>query len=315
MQVYLPIAEMSVNALIILGMGGVVGVLSGMFGVGGGFLMTPFLIFLGVPPAVAVGTQANQLVAASVSGVLGHWRRGNVDVRIGALMMAGGALGSGVGVWLFGVLQALGQIDLAISLLYVALLGIVGGSMLIESLVSLMRSRRPANRGKLHQHTWLHGLPFKTRFPRSKLYVSALLPLGIGLFGGVMVAVMGIGGGFLLVPMMIYILRMPTALVPGTSLFQIVFTTAVVTLMQAAINHTVDVMLAFLLLLGGVVGAQIGTRIGTRLRGETVRVLLAFLVVAVAIKLAVDLVVTPDQPYSVAPSLTAESSYGSDGEQ
>jgi len=299
MQVYLPIAEMSVNALVVLGMGAVVGFLSGMFGVGGGFLMTPFLIFLGVPPAVAVGTQANQLIAASVSGVLGHWRRGNVDVKMALVMLAGGAVGSALGVGLFGLLQRLGQIDLVISILYVLLLGLVGLSMLVESVVALFRKPQPG-RGKLRQRNWLHALPFKTRFTRSKLYISVLPPFGIGLFGGVLVAVMGIGGGFLLVPAMIYLLGMPTALVAGTSLLQIVFVTAAVTLMQAAVNHNVDVMLALLLLIGGVVGAPFGSIFGSRLRGETVRVLLALLVVAVSLKLAADMIETPDQPYSLS---------------
>jgi uncharacterized membrane protein YfcA len=305
MEVYLPIAEMSVNALAILGMGWVVGFLSGMFGVGGGFLMTPLLIFLGVPPAVAVGTQANQLIAASVSGVLGHWRRNNVDVKMGLVLLAGSSLGSVAGIVVFDRLQRLGQIDLTISLLYVLLLGVVGLSMLVESVTAMVRRRRPASRGKLHRHTWLHGLPFKTRFPRSKLYISALLPFAIGVFGGILVAVMGIGGGFLLVPAMIYVLSMPTALVAGTSLFQIIFTTAAVTVMQAAVNHTVDVMLALLLLLGGVVGAQLGSRIGGRLRGETARALLAVLVVAVAGALAAQLVETPEDPYSITTTTRA----------
>ncbi len=300
MEVYLPIAEMSVNALTITGMGGVVGFLSGMFGVGGGFLMTPLLMFVGVPPAVAVGTQANQLIAASVSGVLGHWRRNNVDVKMGLVLLAGGVLGSVVGIVVFKSLQSLGQIDLTISVLYVLLLGTVGFSMLVESVAAMVRRRRrPAGRGKLHHHTWMHGLPFKTRFPRSKLYISALLPFAIGVTGGILVAVMGIGGGFLLVPAMIYLLGMPTALVAGTSLFQIVFTTAAVTVMQAAVNHTVDVMLALLLLLGGVVGAQLGSRVGGRLRGELARALLALLAVGVALALAVQLVETPADPYSV----------------
>ncbi|MEI6558849.1 MAG: sulfite exporter TauE/SafE family protein [Rhodospirillaceae bacterium] len=298
MQVYLPIAEMSVNALLIVGMGWVAGVMSGLFGVGGGFLLTPFLIFIGVPPAVAVGTQANQLVAASVSGVLAHWRRGAVDFRMGLVMLAGSGLGSGLGVLLFGVLQRLGQIDLVISLLYVGLLGLVGLSMLAESMVALIRGR-PAQLAKRTGRGWLHRLPFQTRFPHSKLYVSALLPLAIGMFGGVMVAVMGIGGGFLLVPAMIYILRMPAALVAGTSLFQIIATTAVVTLLQASVNHTVDVMLAALLLAGGVVGAQIGSRLGARLRGETARALLALLVVAVALGLAGQLITEPADLYSL----------------
>jgi len=300
MEVYLPIAGMSVNAVAILGMGGVVGFLSGMFGVGGGFLMTPLLMFIGVPPAVTVGTQANQLIAASISGVLGHWRRNNVDVKMGLVLLAGGALGSVVGIAVFERLQDLGQIDLTISLLYVLLLGVVGVSMLVESVAAMLRRRRPVSRAELHRHTWLHGLPFKTRFPRSRLYISALLPFAIGVFGGILVSVMGIGGGFLLVPAMIYLLGMPTALVAGTSLFQIVFTTAAVTVMQATVNHTVDVMLALLLLLGGVVGAQFGSRLGGRLRGETARALLALLVVAVAVAVAIQLVETPEYPYSLA---------------
>ncbi|MBI1207037.1 MAG: TSUP family transporter [Azospirillum sp.] len=299
MQVYLPIAEISVNALLLLAMGGAVGFLSGLFGVGGGFLLTPFLIMIGVPPAVAVGTQANQLVAASISGVLAHWRRGNVDVRMGLVMLVGGSAGSALGVALFNLLQRLGQIDLVISLLYVGLLGFVGLSMLVESVSALLLPHRAATRHKLHQHSWLHGLPFKMRFHRSRLYISALLPGAVGFFGGILVAVMGIGGGFILVPAMIYLVGMPTALVAGTSLFQIIFTTAATTVMQAATNHTVDVMLAFLLLTGGVVGAQLGTRIMERLRGETMRALLALLVVMVAAKLAVDLVSPPLDRFSI----------------
>ena len=300
MQVYLPIAEMSVDALVILLLGAIVGFLSGLFGVGGGFLLTPLLIFLGVPPSIAVGTQANQLIAASVSGVLAHWRRGNVDVKMGVIMMLGGLVGTTVGVWIFGRLQRLGQIDLTISLTYVILLGVIGSLMLVESVRALIRRRSPqATRGKLHHHIWLHGLPLKMRFQKSKLYISALLPAGIGVVGGVLVAIMGIGGGFLLVPAMIYLLNMPVALVAGTSLFQIIFTTAVTTLLQAANNQTVDVMLAFLLLVGAVVGAQFGTRAGTKIRGEYARTLLALIVVTVAGKLAFDLVAPPDDFFSV----------------
>ncbi|WP_448205271.1 sulfite exporter TauE/SafE family protein [Azospirillum sp. sgz302134] len=301
MQVYLPIAEMSVNALLVLGMGGLVGFLSGMFGVGGGFLMTPLLIFIGVPPAVAVGTQANQLVAASVSGVLAHWRRGNVDVKLGIVMLLGGMVGTVVGVWIFGLLQRIGQIDVAITLAYVFFLGTIGSMMLVESSRALIRRRAPtAKRGKLHRHLWLHGLPLKMRFQRSKLYISALLPAGIGAIGGMLVAIMGIGGGFMLVPAMIYLLNMPTGLVAGTSLFQIIFTTAMATLLQAATNQTVDVMLALLLLIGGVVGAQFGTKAGGKLRGEQARLLLASLVVAVALKLAWDLVVEPNDVFTIS---------------
>ena len=300
MQVYLPIAEMSVNALLVLTMGGLVGFLSGLFGVGGGFLMTPLLIFLGVPPAIAVGTQANQLVAASVSGVLAHWRRGNVDVKMGLVMLVGGLVGTAVGVWIFGLLQQLGQIDVTITLSYVFFLGTIGLMMLVESSRAMWRRRTPTvGRGKLHRHSWLHGLPLKMRFQRSKLYISALLPAGIGLVGGILVAIMGIGGGFLLVPAMIYILNMPVGLVAGTSLFQIIFTTAVATLLQAMTNQTVDVMLALLLLVGGVVGAQFGTRTGSRLRGEHARLMLSVLVVAVALLLAWGLVSRPDDLFSI----------------
>ena len=301
MQVYLPIAEMSVNALLVLGMGGLVGFLSGMFGVGGGFLMTPLLIFIGVPPAIAVGTQANQLVAASVSGVLAHWRRGNVDVKLGIVMLLGGMVGTVVGVWIFALLQRIGQIDIAITLAYVLFLGTIGGMMLVESSRALIRRRAPtAKRGKLHRHIWLHGLPLKMRFQRSKLYISALLPAGIGAVGGMLVAIMGIGGGFMLVPAMIYLLNMPTGLVAGTSLFQIIFTTAMATLLQAATNQTVDVMLALLLLIGGVIGAQFGTKAGGKLRGEQARLLLASLVVAVAVKLAFDLVIEPKDVFTIS---------------
>ncbi|KAA0682904.1 sulfite exporter TauE/SafE family protein [Roseomonas genomospecies 6] len=301
MQVYLPIAEMSVNALLVLGMGGLVGFLSGMFGVGGGFLMTPLLIFIGVPPAVAVGTQANQLVAASVSGVLAHWRRGNVDVKLGVVMLLGGMVGTVVGVWIFSMLQRIGQIDIAITLTYVLFLGTIGTMMMVEASRALIRRRAPtAKRGKLHRHIWLHGLPLKMRFQRSKLYISALLPAAIGAVGGMLVAIMGIGGGFMLVPAMIYLLNMPTGLVAGTSLFQIIFTTAMATLLQAATNQTVDVMLALLLLIGGVVGAQFGTKAGGRLRGEQARLLLASLVVAVALKLAFDLVVEPNDIFTIS---------------
>ncbi|HZH26373.1 MAG TPA: sulfite exporter TauE/SafE family protein [Azospirillaceae bacterium] len=299
MQVYLPIAEMSVDALLVLTMGAAVGFLSGMFGVGGGFLMTPLLIFIGIPPAVSVGTQANQLVAASVSGVLAHWRRRNVDVKMAAVMLAGSLFGTLLGVLLFNLLSRLGQIDMVIALTYVLFLGVVGGLMLWESVRTLLREKRAPVRRKLHQHNWMHGLPLKMRFPRSRLYISAFLPAGIGFVGGVLVSIMGIGGGFILVPAMIYLLGMPTALVAGTSLFQIIFTTALATLLQAWLNETVDIMLALLLLAGGVVGAQFGTSAGARLRGDQARALLAVLVLGVAIRLGLDLVVPPSNLFSL----------------
>lgn len=300
MHIYLPIAEMSVNIFLLLGMGVGVGMLSGIFGVGGGFLMTPLLIFIGVPPAVAVGTEANQIVASSVSGVLAHWRRGNVDLKMGIVLLIGGLLGSTFGVWLFALLRGLGQIDLVIRLSYVVFLGIIGLLMLIESLKA-MRQQRGTNapRRKLHQHNFLHGLPFKMRFRRSKLYISALLPLLVGFVVGVLASIMGVGGGFVMVPAMIYLLGMPTAVVVGTSLFQIIFVTANATFLQAYVNQTVDVVLALLLLLGAVVGAQFGTKVGAYLRGEQLRGLLALMVLAVCAKIAYELVATPVDPYTL----------------
>ncbi len=300
MQIYLPIAEISVDAFLLLGLGGLVGFLSGVFGVGGGFLMTPILIFLGIPPPVAVGTEANQIVASSVSGVLAHWSRGNVDVKMGAVLLLGGLAGSSFGVWLFAVLREVGQIDLVIRLAYVAFLGIIGTLMLVEGLRALRRQRSSAVvRRKLHRHTWIHGLPLKMRFRRSKLYISALLPFGVGFLVGVLAAIMGVGGGFIMVPAMIYLLGMPTAVVVGTSLFQIIFVTANVTFLQAYANQTVDVVLALLLLVGGVIGAQLGAKAGAKLRGEQLRFLLSLIVLAVCGKLAFDLSATPADLYSI----------------
>ena len=300
MHIYLPIAEISMHIGIIFGLGGGVGFLSGLFGVGGGFLMTPLLIFFGVPPAVAVATEANQIVASSVSGVLAHMRRGNVDFKKGGILLAGGVLGSSFGVMLFKFLRDMGHIDLVIKLSYVVLLGIIGGLMLIESMRAILRSRRPGlPRRKLHQHNWLHGLPLKMRFRRSKLYISALLPMAIGAFVGLLAAIMGVGGGFIMVPAMIYLLGMPTSVVVGTSLFQIIFVTANVTLLQSVQTQTVDFMLAGLLLFGAVIGAQFGTRAGTLLRGEQLRGLLALMVLAVCLKLGFDLTTQPSDLFSV----------------
>ncbi|MCH9049915.1 MAG: sulfite exporter TauE/SafE family protein [Proteobacteria bacterium] len=305
MQIYLPIAEMSVNVFWLLGLGGGVGYLSGLFGVGGGFLMTPLLIFIGVAPAVAVATEANQIVAASVSGMLAHWRRANVDFKMGGVLLAGGLVGSTFGVWLYSLLRELGQLDLVIALAYVAFLGIIGSLMLAEAGRTILRRRRPSGAArKLHQHTWLHGLPFKLRFRKSKLYISALLPLGIGLFVGILAAIMGVGGGFVMVPAMIYLLGMPTAVVVGTSLFQIIFVTANVTFLQAVNNQTVDVVLAVMLLTGGVIGAQLGSRHTGRLPGEYLRGLLALLVLLVCAKLIFDLVAMPDDLYSLGSQVT-----------
>jgi len=300
MDIYLPIAEISLNLFVLLGLGGGIGFLSGVFGVGGGFLLTPLLIFIGVPPAVAVASSANQLVGASVSGVIGHWRRGNVDFKMGWLMLAGGLVGSLLGVWIFTLLKRVGQLELTISITYVLLLGAIGGLMAVESVQTWWRRRRPImRRRRLHRHYWVHGLPLKTRFRRSKLYISALLPIGLGFGIGVLGAIMGIGGGFIMIPAMIYMLGMPTAVVPGTSLLQVIFVAANVTLLQAYTNRAVDAVLALVLLVGGVLGAQFGSRFGTRLRGEQLRFLLALMVLAVAAKLAHDLTVPPADPFTI----------------
>ena len=301
MHIYLPIAEMSVNIFLILGMGGAVGFLSGLFGVGGGFFMTPLLIFIGVPPPVAVGTEANQIVASSVSGVLAHWRRANVDFKMGFVLLLGGFVGSSLGVILFKYLQNLGQLDLVIKLSYVIFLGIIGFLMLWESSRTIIRSRSAAaRRGKLHQHNWFHGLPFKMRFRKSKLYISAILPFLIGATVGVLSAIMGVGGGFIMVPAMIYLLGMPTSLAIGTSLFQIIFVTANVTFLQALTVQTVDILLAVLLLTGAVIGAQFGSKYSVRMKGEQLRALLALLVLGVCVKMIFDLTVMPADLYSIA---------------
>ena len=298
MQVYLPIAEVSVNAFLLLGLGGMVGVLSGMFGVGGGFLMTPLLFFIGIPPAVAVATEANQIVASSFSGVLAHLRRKTVDLRMGTVLLIGGLTGAALGVVIFNYLKSLGQVDLLVRLCYVVFLGIIGGLMFIESLNALRKSRRGAA-PKRRKHGWVHGLPFKMRFRTSGLYISVIPPLLVGVAVGILSAIMGVGGGFIMVPAMIYLLGMPTKVVVGTSLFQIIFVTAFTTLLHATTNFTVDVVLAVLLLVGGVIGAQIGTVIGTRLKGEQLRILLAGLVLLVCGKLALDLLLQPSELYVI----------------
>ncbi len=300
MQIYLPIAEVSVNAFLLFGLGGIVGMLSGLFGVGGGFLITPLLFFIGIPPVVAVATGANQVVASSVSGVLAHLKRKTVDIRMGMVLLAGGMLGSAVGIWLFNALSRLGQIDLVVQLSYVLFLGIVGILMLQESLRSLLRSRRASQPIKRKQHMWVHRWPLKVKFRTSGLYISVLPPMMVGFFVGILAAVMGVGGGFIMVPAMIYLLGMPTKVVIGTSLFQIIFVTAFTTFMHALTNQSVDLMLALLLILGGVIGAQIGARQAVRLKPEQLRILLALLVLAVCAKLAYDLLVQPDELYSVA---------------
>ena len=299
MYIYFPIAEISLNLFIVIGLGGFIGFLSGLFGVGGGFLMTPLLIFLGIPAPVAVATEANQIVASSVSGVIAHWRRKNVDFKMGAVLLLGGIVGSSLGVLLFALLEKIGQLDLVIKLSYVFFLGIIGVLMLWESIRTYIKSRKlEFYRRKLHKHNWLHGLPLKMRFRRSKLYISALVPFFIAAFVGVLSAIMGVGGGFIMVPAMIYLLGMPTSVVVGTSLFQIIFVTANVTLLQSVQTQTVDFLLAGTLLFGAVIGAQIGARFGGMLRGEQLRGMLALIVLLVCMRIGYELVVTPIDLFS-----------------
>ncbi len=301
MTIYLPIAELSVSILVLFAMGAGVGFLSGMFGVGGGFLMTPLLIFYNIPPAVAVATEANQIVASSFSGALVHFRRGSVDTKLGIFLLSGGIVGSVAGVFIFSSLRQAGQLDLIISILYVVFLGSIGGLMLVESLVAVRRVKAggASEMRKPSQHNWIHGLPFKVRFRRSKLYVSAIPVLGLGVLVGLLASIMGVGGGFIMVPAMIYLLKVPTNVVIGTSLFQIVFVTAFTTVLQATTNQTVDIPLALILMVGGVIGAQWGAAAGHRLRGEQLRGLLAIMVLAVCARLAYDLVIEPQELYSI----------------
>jgi uncharacterized protein len=305
MQLYLPIAEVSVNAFLILGLGGIVGFLSGMFGVGGGFLITPLLFFIGVPPAVAVATGANQVVASSISGVLAQLRRKGVAFAMGWVLLAGGLAGSAIGVWVFRLMTRAGQVDLFVQLSYVLFLGLIGAMMFQESLRALLRSRQPGGAPirRAHVHSWVHGLPLKMKFRASGLYISVIPPILVGASVGFLAAIMGVGGGFILVPAMIYLLGMPTKVVIGTSLFQIIFVTAFTTVMHAVTSQTVDMLLALLLILGGVVGAQIGTRVGVRLKAEQLRILLSLLVLTVAIRIALDLLLTPDELFSVTPGV------------
>ncbi|GHC66514.1 sulfite exporter TauE/SafE family protein [Limoniibacter endophyticus] len=301
MSIYLPIAEMSVNIFALLAMGAAVGFLSGLFGVGGGFLITPLLIFYNIPPAIAVATGANQVIASSFSGALAHLKRGTLDLKLGLFLLLGGLAGSALGAWVFNLLRQVGQLDLIISLLYVGFLGIVGGLMLIESINALRKSRDGASPTlkKSGQHSWIHRLPWKVRFRTSKLFVSIIPVLGIGAGIGLLAAIMGVGGGFIMVPALIYILKVPTNVVVGTSLFQIIFVAAFTTIVHASANHTVDIILALLLMVGGVVGAQYGARAGQKLRGEQLRALLALLVLAVAMRLGFDLFVRPEAVFSI----------------
>jgi uncharacterized membrane protein YfcA len=300
--IYLPIAELSVNLFVLLAMGAAVGFLSGMFGVGGGFLITPLLIFYNIPPAIAVATGANQVVASSFSGALSHMKRGTLDFKLGTVLLAGGVVGSTIGIYVFSILREMGQLDLFISLLYVVLLGTVGGLMLVESVRAIRRSRDGAapTLKKSGQHNWIHRLPLKMRFRASKLFVSVIPVVGLGAGIGFLSSIMGVGGGFIMVPALIYLLKVPTNVVVGTSLFQIIFVAAYTTIVHATTNQTVDVVLAFMLMVGGVAGAQYGAKAGQRLRGEQLRALLALLVLAVALRLGFDLFVRPQSLYSLA---------------
>lgn len=303
MLIYLPIAEISVNMFIIFGMGGAVGFLSGLFGVGGGFLLTPLLIFSGIPSVVSVATVTTHIVASSTSGALSYWRRKMIDMKLAGVLLGAGVIGTVIGVYVFSVLRSLGQLDLIVSLCYVTFLGIVGGMMLNESVRAILNARagRPAPLRQPGQHNWVHGLPFKMRFKRSRLYVSVIPVIGLGVGIGFLGALLGIGGGFLIVPALIYILRVPSNIVIGTSLVQIVGTMAVAVVLHAVTNQSVDVILAMILMVGGVIGAQFGARIGQNMRGDRLRALLALLVLAVALRFLIGLVVTPEERYVLAP--------------
>lgn len=301
MYIYLPIAEMPVNIFLLLFMGGITGILSGMFGVGGGFLMTPLLMLIGIPPAVAVSSSANQIIAASFSGFLAHLRRSNVDLKMGIIIIVGGFIGSSMGVYVFSMLKKIGQIDLTISLCYVFFLGTIGIMMGKESIAVILAKRRGDTAIPRKRQNWLTKLPlpFKMEFPRSSIQISVLLPVFIGMFTGILVSLMGIGGGFVMIPAMIYILGMPTSVVIGTSLFIIVFITANVTILQSVTTQTVDVVLAMIMLTSSVIGAQFGTRMGAKLPAEQLRAILALMVLTVVVKLAIGLFVTPDNPFTL----------------
>jgi uncharacterized protein len=300
-QIYLPIADLPVNIFLILGMGLAVGFISGMFGIGGGFLMTPLLIFVGIAPAVVVASVASHVAASSMSGAMAYWRRNAVDLALALMLLAGGILGTAAGVWLFTLLRSLDQLDLTIALSYVILLTAVGGLMIMESVRAIIREQKgkPVTPRRGGAHTWVHGLPLKMRFKRSKIYVSAIPVWGIGFIIGFIGALMGIGGGFLLVPMLIYFLRVPTATVIGTSMVLTLITMASATVMHAATNHLVDAVLALILMIGGVVGAQFGARAGQNMRGERLRLLLGLLVLAVGLRFAYQVIVQPGDLYSI----------------
>ncbi|WP_456433068.1 sulfite exporter TauE/SafE family protein [Thermosulfuriphilus sp.] len=302
MHLYLPIALTSVNIFLVVGLGLMVGLLSGLFGVGGGFLMTPLLIMIGIPPTVAAATDANQIVAASASGTIAHWRLGNVDFKMGLLLLVGGFTGGAIGVHIIKVLRAMGNADFLIKITYVVMLGLVGSFMFVESLMALKKSsNNPASttatagatKASPAKKSFISHLPFQIHFEKSGVTHSAILPVALGAFVGILAAIMGVGGGFLMVPVMLYLLRMPMHVVVGTSLFQIMFTCIEVTFLQAYTNHTVDFILAILLLLGSTFGAQIGAVIGRRLKGDQLKILLAIIVLAVTVKMLLSLILEP----------------------
>ena len=305
MDIYLPIAEVSVNWPLLVMLGALVGFVSGLFGIGGGFLMAPVLVFMGIPPTVAVASQASHVVASSTSGVIRYSGMKAVDYRIGGIMAVGGALGALVGVELFRYLRLLGQADLVVALSYLIFLGAIGSMMLYESLTQILHRVRGETppRKERRRPMWLYGLPFRMRFPRSGLYISAIPPFGLGVFAGVLSAIMGVGGGFILVPAMLYVLRMRASVVVGTSLFQIIITTAITTILQAGRNQTVDIVLSTILLLGGVVGAQFGARLSGRFRAEEMRAALGLIVLLVGIQMGLELFVRPSDLFLLAPGV------------
>ncbi|WP_420135423.1 sulfite exporter TauE/SafE family protein [Rhodopseudomonas sp.] len=301
MQLYLPIADLPVNVLLILAMGAAVGFVSGMFGVGGGFLMTPLLIFIGIAPAVAVASVTSHMAASSFSGALSYWRRRAIDPMLAFVLLCGGIAGTALGVWFFVLMRSVGQLDLMIALSYVVLLTAVGGLMVYEGLRAILRTRRGqvALAGRTGNRNWIHALPLKIRFKRSKMYLSVIPVAAIGLLIGFIGAVMGVGGGFILVPMLIYLLRVPTSMVVGTSMVLTLVTMLIATVLHAATNHLVDAVLALILMIGGVTGAQFGARAGQRIRGEQLRLLLGLLVLAVGIRFAIDLGIKPDELFTL----------------
>lgn len=301
MQIYLPIAELPVDMFLVLGMGVAVGFISGMFGIGGGFLMTPLLIFVGIPSAVAVATQAAQIAASSTASAFSYWRKKALDGKLALILIGSGIVGTIIGVWTFNALRRAGQLELSINISYVTLMGFIGSFMLFESLRAMSRTRRGrvALKRKPGNHGWYQKLPWRMRFPRSRIYVSVIPIAALGIFIGFTGSILGIGGGFIIIPALIYLFRVPTSVVVGTSTLQLLFTMLVTTVLHAVTNGSVDIVLALILIIGGVLGGQFGARAGQNLKGEQFRLLLALLVLSVGLRFAVELVVTPDERFSI----------------